>query len=178
MSPEQPHFAAEVVGLQPTLAVGGGAPTEAVGAALRVLLAERKVLCLRFAAPLDDDETFMAVVRLFGPLHVKGGRDKAGDFFEYSKQVGRNDNSKGLHTGENHGANFYHTDTCFVDAPPMCTVLHARVLPPSGGGDTGFLDAAAAYALLPAADKAALEGVRGAGGGGEGGGSPSTRSGL
>jgi hypothetical protein len=70
------------------------------------------------------------------------------------------DNSEGRHTGENHGANFYHTDTCFVDNPPRCTVLHARTMPPSGGGDTGFLDQVSAYESLPEATKQRLEGVQ------------------
>ena len=77
----------------------------------------------------------------------------------YAATVGKMDNSKGRHTGENHGANFYHTDTCFVDLPPRCTVLHARQMPPSGGGDTGFLDQVAAYELLPEAMKRRLEGM-------------------
>ena len=50
-------------------------------------------------------------------------------------------------------------DTCFVDLPPRCTVLHARQMPPSGGGDTGFLDQAAAYELLPEAMKRRLDGM-------------------
>jgi hypothetical protein len=33
-------------------------------------------------AGLQEDQ-FQALIRLFGKLHVKGGRDKDGNFFEY-----------------------------------------------------------------------------------------------
>lgn len=153
--PLGPGFAAEVLGLEPPS--GQPAHPELVSG-LRHALAAHKVLCIR--GELLEEESFKELIKLFGPLHVKGGRDKAGKFFEYSATVGKMDNSQGRHTGENNGANFYHTDTCFVDHPPRCTVLHARRMPPSGGGDTGFLDAVAGYEALPQAMKAQLEGMR------------------
>jgi taurine dioxygenase len=154
--PLGPGFAAEVNGLQPPTS-GQPAHPELI-AGLRHALAAHKVLCIR--GELLAEDSFQELIKLFGPLHVKGGRDKDGKFFEYAATVGKMDNSTGRHTGENYGANFYHTDTCFVDQPPRCTVLHARRMPPSGGGDTGFLDAVVGYETLPTEMKARLEGVR------------------
>jgi taurine dioxygenase len=155
--PLGPGFAAEVLGLEPPASDQPAHWHPELIAALRHTLAAHKVLCIR--GELLTEESFKELIKLFGPLHVKGGRDRDGRFFEYAATVGKMDNSAGKHTGENHGANFFHTDTCFVDLPPRCTVLHARRMPPSGGGDTGFLDAVVGYEMLPREMKARLDGV-------------------
>lgn len=42
----------------------------------------------------------------------------------------------------------FHTDDSYTSAPAGVTMLHARALPPSGGGDTLFLDMAGAFFQL------------------------------
>src|SRR5262249_44708222 len=50
----------------------------------------------------------------------------------------------------------FHTDDSYTDRPAAATVLHARELPASGGGDTCFIDMRAAFALLEPAQRARL----------------------
>ena len=58
------------------------------------------------------------------------------------------------------GTFFWHMDGLTVDtAPPKATVLSARRLAPKGG-QTEFASTKAAYAALPADEKAELEGLR------------------
>lgn len=54
----------------------------------------------------------------------------------------------------------WHTDKSFRPRPSLATILHARTLPPGGGGDTVFANMHAAYADLDAADRAELERLR------------------
>jgi alpha-ketoglutarate-dependent taurine dioxygenase len=57
-------------------------------------------------------------------------------------------------------ANYHwHTDKPYHPAPPMLTTLYAVELPPEGG-DTEFADTAAAYAALPAGQRARIAGLR------------------
>ena len=42
----------------------------------------------------------------------------------------------------------FHVDDTYTEIPAAATILNARQLPPSGGGDTHFLDMRAAYDLL------------------------------
>jgi taurine dioxygenase len=56
---------------------------------------------------------------------------------------------------------YWHCDLDFEDIPSLGTVLHALEVPPEGG-DTLFCDLEAAYATLPEAMKARLEGLRAA----------------
>eukprot|EP01051_Picozoa_sp_SAG22_P017145 SAG22_NODE_2574_length_2425_cov_2.925623_4_plen_139_part_00 len=52
-------------------------------------------------------------------------------------------------------------DDSYVEHPAGATVLHARDLPPSGGGDTLFLDMAAAYEALAATAPAEVQSLQG-----------------
>ncbi|MEY4645224.1 MAG: hypothetical protein RLZZ596_2055 [Pseudomonadota bacterium] len=63
------------------------------------------------------------------------------------------------HERHNFGG-IWHTDTAYLPAPPMGTLLIARELPPFGG-DTLFASAAAAYEALTPAMQAMLAGLRG-----------------
>ena len=45
-------------------------------------------------------------------------------------------------------ANYWHTDVTFVDRPPAFTLLHAVVIPPTGG-DTLWANTVSAYQSLP-----------------------------
>ena len=57
------------------------------------------------------------------------------------------------------GTECWHTDHTNRERPPKATILYALSLP-STGGDTSFASMRAAYAALPAADKARFEGMR------------------
>ena len=52
----------------------------------------------------------------------------------------------------------WHTDSSFKPVAALCSLLSGRVVPPAGG-NTEFASARAAYAVLPAERKAALEGM-------------------
>jgi alpha-ketoglutarate-dependent 2,4-dichlorophenoxyacetate dioxygenase len=52
----------------------------------------------------------------------------------------------------------WHTDSSFKPVAALCSMLHARIVPPPGvGGNTDFVSARAAYADYPAARKAEFE---------------------
>jgi len=144
----------EVLGLE---------PRPAPAAALRAALAEHAVLCLRMARPLEDEE-LQAVASLFGPIKDPLARAKDGSSFRYAerRQIidsgfvmtdeirrelgdltlgGLDDRRPGLFET-------YHVDDTYTAEPAMATVLHARELPPSGGGPTCFIDMRAAYLML------------------------------
>jgi alpha-ketoglutarate-dependent 2,4-dichlorophenoxyacetate dioxygenase len=53
----------------------------------------------------------------------------------------------------------WHTDSSFKPIGALCSMLHARIVPPVGG-NTEFATARAAYASLPAEQKAALENLQ------------------
>eukprot|EP01043_Picozoa_sp_COSAG02_P029390 COSAG02_NODE_1828_length_10742_cov_3.513013_7_plen_266_part_00 len=55
----------------------------------------------------------------------------------------------------------FHTDDSYTAVPAGATLLHARVLPPSGGGDTIFMDTATACATLACRDPQRLLALRG-----------------
>ncbi|HUZ74885.1 MAG TPA: TauD/TfdA family dioxygenase [Stellaceae bacterium] len=57
------------------------------------------------------------------------------------------------------GEMFFHSDQCYLAAPPAGTMLYGIELP-SSGGNTLFASAYAAYDALPAAMKARLEGLQ------------------
>ncbi len=137
------------------------------GRALRGTLVRCGVLCLRFDRPLDDAE-LQVVAAVFGPIKDPVARTIGGRPFRYSdrRQIidsglvltdalreklgdlqlgGLDDRRPGLFET-------FHTDDSFTEAPAIATVLHARELPPGGGGATRFLDMRAAYqALTPVA---------------------------
>ena len=62
------------------------------------------------------------------------------------------------HERNNFGG-IWHTDTAYLEAPPMATMLIARELPPFGG-DTLFASGAAAFEALSPALKRMLEGLK------------------
>ncbi len=53
----------------------------------------------------------------------------------------------------------WHSDTAYLERPPMATMLVAREVPPAGG-DTLFADARAAYDALSPGLRATLDGLR------------------
>ena len=143
--------------------------------ALRSALADRAVLCIRFGRALDDAE-LRSVAELFGPIKDPLARTNNGGQLRYAepRQIidsgfvltdeirqklgevalgGLDDRRPGLFET-------FHTDDTYTEEPAIATVLHARELPPSGGGPTCFLDMRAAYASLSAATKKRIDGLR------------------
>ena len=57
------------------------------------------------------------------------------------------------------GNYYWHSDKSYHAVPSLLTMLHAVELPPKGG-ETQFANTALAYAALPGATKAELEGLR------------------
>lgn len=150
-------------------------PEASVSDVLRQALATSGLLCIRLERPLEDAE-LQSVARLLGDIKDPVGRTKDGGSFRYSdpRQVidsgfvmteeireklgelsfgGLDDERPGLFET-------YHCDDTYTEQPAMATVLHARALPPSGGGPTCFIDMRAAYELLDDATKRQLEGLR------------------
>jgi alpha-ketoglutarate-dependent taurine dioxygenase len=140
---------------------------------MRDALATHGVLCVRQPAPLDDDG-MRALVRMIGPIKDPIARTRDGGMIRYSEErqiidagfvltdemrkqrgdlsVGGDDLRPGLFQ-------FFHTDDSYTEAPSSATVLHARQLPKSGGGDTCFIDMRAAYATLDEAERRRLIGL-------------------
>lgn len=54
---------------------------------------------------------------------------------------------------------FWHTDMCYMDAPPDASALYA-VEAPETGGDTSFMDMNAVYRMLPTSLKARIASVK------------------
>ncbi|HKJ25523.1 MAG TPA: TauD/TfdA family dioxygenase [Myxococcota bacterium] len=165
--PEAGFGVAEARGVEPGR--GDDAP------ALRAALARSGVLCVRMPAPLSDG-ALQAVARLFGPIKDPLARTREGGTFRYSeaRQIidsgfvmtdelreklaglsfgGLDDRRPGLFET-------FHVDDTYVAEPAAATVLHARALPPSGGGPTCFLDMRGALERLDADTRARIEGLR------------------
>jgi len=163
------HFSvAEVLGLGPDSG-------DEHASLVRTALARHGVLCLRMDHALDH-AGFESIAQLFGPIKDPVGRTADGGDFRYSKrrQVidsgfvmtdelreklgdltfgGLDDERPGLFET-------FHCDDTYTEEPAWATVLHARQLPPSGGGPTCFIDMRAAYALLDAPAQRELSGLR------------------
>ena len=155
-------------------AMGADASSDSDAAALRTALATHGVLCVRLERPLDDAE-LQALARCFGPIKDPVARTKDGESLRYSepRQIidtgfvmteeikeklgdlqfgGLDDQRPGLFET-------FHCDDTFTAEPASATVLHARALPPSGGGPTCFIDMRGAYDSLDAATRERIEGL-------------------
>ncbi len=166
-SPDRFHVA-EAVGVDPS-------NPGAHAAELHDALAHLGVLCIRFPRPLEDRE-LQAVAATLGPIKDPIALTRDGEPFRYSerRQIidsgfvmtdeireklgdvhfgGLDDERPGLFET-------FHCDDTYTREPAGPTVLHARALPPSGGGPTLFLDMRAAYELLDAGTRSMIEGRR------------------
>ncbi|WP_338661234.1 TauD/TfdA family dioxygenase [Pararoseomonas sp. SCSIO 73927] len=107
-------------------------------ARIRELWLEHSVIFFR-DQPLEPKD-FVAFARRFGDVvHYPflKGLDEAPEVITVAKREDERVNFGGL----------WHTDTAYLDQPPMATMLVARELPPFGG-DTLFASAYAAYDAL------------------------------
>jgi len=170
-SPSGSFGAAEVVGLLPERDIADAAACETV----RNALAQHGVACLRLDAPLDK-EMFRRVAEMFGPIKDPVGETRDGSKLRYDAEMqiidagfvltdemraqlgditfgGLDDMRPGLFET-------FHVDDTYTELPAAATVLNAQALPPSGGGDTCFLDMRAAYDLLDREMRERLQGLR------------------
>lgn len=132
---------AEVTGIK-----AGGDIDPAAFAELRAALVKHKVVFLRDARGVTDDDQ-LAFAELFGPA-TKPHPTVAGD----GNAVLPIDSARSK-------ANSWHTDVTFVDRIPAVSILRAITLPPYGG-TTVWANTAAAYARLHPALKALVNGLR------------------
>ena len=99
-----------------------------------------------------DDDAFLAFARRLGePVRypfVKGF-DTHPEIIEVAKLPHETVNFGGI----------WHSDTVYLEQPPMATMLLARELPPFGG-DTMFANMYAAYEALSPGMRAVLDGAR------------------
>lgn len=131
-------------------------------AELRNLLTTHGVLCIRFGVALDD-AAMRELASMIGPIKDPIGCTREGSELRYAddRQV---IDSGFLLSDEMRAAigdlalggdsvrpglfEAFHTDDSYTECPAIATVLHARALPSSGGGNTCFMDMRAAFRLL------------------------------
>ncbi len=127
-----------------------GALTDDVVNQIRQVWLDNGVIFFRDQAL--DPARFIALARRFGqPVEYPFVRGLEG-FPEITPVV------KLEHERVNFGG-VWHSDTSYLERPPMATMLIAREVPPRGG-DTLFADMAAAYEALSPGLKATLDGLR------------------
>ena len=183
-------FGVEVHGLQPAELRADTLPDELRGA-FRTLLARHQVVVCRFEAALTVAQ-MQGVIALFGRVKHGWARCLDGSTRQYlpydhpaiteelrgsgimehrSGLVLSPDKLKERHTGTTATGGTaerpfvyegFHTDDSYTEEPAGITMLHARELPASGGGDTLFVDMAAAYRQLLEEDDGGEEGEEGA----------------
>jgi taurine dioxygenase len=150
--------AVEVVGLQVPEACADPETRHALASALW----EHGVVCVRMERALTDDEA-RAVASMIGPIKDPIGRTRDGSEMRYSEDRQIIDSGFVL-TDElraqlgdvNFGGDSvrpglfeaFHTDDSYTECPAAATVLHARELPATPGGQTRFIDMRAAFGLL------------------------------
>jgi taurine dioxygenase len=112
------------------------------------------VLCFR-DQHLDPDQQ-IAFTQQFGTLerHVASNRSSINPLIHMVTNLGTDGKPSGKVASTE-----WHSDKSFRPQPSLATILHALVMPPDGG-ETCFANMIAAYEALPAAERAALEGVR------------------
>lgn len=101
--------------------------------------------------PITDAQ-FLAFAKRFGPIGrypLVPGVDGFPDIIAVLKEPEETVNFGGI----------WHSDTTYLERPPMATLLHAREIPPYGG-DTMFANQYAAYDALSDGLKDALDGLR------------------
>jgi alpha-ketoglutarate-dependent 2,4-dichlorophenoxyacetate dioxygenase len=128
-------------------------------------------VCVLPGQPLSDEQQ-IAFARLYGPLEVsplvqgKSGtvalnaRLQYREIFDVSNldEEGRILASEDARSAYRLGNQLWHTDSSFRQKSATWSMLHARVIPPSGG-NTEFADMRAAYDALPDVTKRKLEGL-------------------
>ena len=134
---------------------------------IRAGIDEHAILVFR-DQPFTDDEQIAFAQRLDGDLHTRTGSAALGKSRLDDEAVSDISNlaaDGGIWKPDDRrrayvlGNRLWHTDASFVDPPGRYSMLSAKIVPPVAA-DTEYADLRSAYDALPAAMKAALEGLR------------------
>lgn len=107
-----------------------------------------------------SDEQQHAFSKNFGPLEEHVHRMRDGSKLPLVHIVNNLDaEGKPTKTPHTHGNYYWHTDKSYHEIPSLATLLHAIILPPSGG-DTQFANTRMAYDALPEHRKREISGLR------------------
>jgi alpha-ketoglutarate-dependent 2,4-dichlorophenoxyacetate dioxygenase len=119
-------------------------------------------VCVLPSQILEDDRQ-IAFSRLYGPLASPSINIARGTRIQHKKfDVSNLDENGGILSEKDARSSLrlvtqlWHTDLSFREAAATWSMLHARVIPPTGG-DTEFADTRAAYDALPDSMKRTLE---------------------
>ena len=151
-----PLFGAELGGIDV-----GRPLDDAMFAEIRAALDEYSFLVLHDQSL--DDARQVAFSERFGPLEKTISANAAGGT-HFARQSNLDIATGAVIPPEDRrmvyqkGNQLWHTDSSFKPVPALCSLLSGRVVPPEGG-DTDFASARAAYAALPEAMKARIEGL-------------------
>ena len=109
---------------------------------------------LLFPAQDMDDETHLRLAKLFGPLENRDAMAQAKELdFEIPEVSNQTDDgvlaADDLRTLDLQANMLWHTDSTFLPIPALVNILTARVLPPSGGGQTELASTRAGWASMP-----------------------------
>ena len=158
IKPMHPVFAAEITGINLRTPL-----TDDLRVAIDAAMDQYAVVVVR-DQHLDDDQ-HLAFARTMGPLEPTVAvvdqhlhRLKHREMVDISNlaldgSVLAVDDRRRMF---NLGNLLWHSDSSFKATPAKYSMLHARVIPPTGG-ETEFADMRAAYDALPAAEKARIE---------------------
>ena len=165
VTPLTPVFAARITGVDLSRPIDGDTK-RAIEQAM-----DRYAVCVLPDQRIDDEQQ-VAFAGLYGPLEVSPPKQDSSGKAVYNKRVSRreifdisnlDENGKILDESDARstyrlGNELWHTDSSFRQKSATWSMLHARVIPPTGG-DTEFADTRAAYDALPDAMKKRLEGL-------------------
>jgi alpha-ketoglutarate-dependent 2,4-dichlorophenoxyacetate dioxygenase len=151
-----PLFCAEIGG------VDTGKPMDdATFGEIRAALDEYSVLI--FHDQSLDDEKQIAFSKRFGPLEI-AGKANPGMGTPFARQSNLDISTGTVIPKEDRrmeyqkGNYLWHSDSSFKAVPSLCSLLSARVVPPTGG-NTEFATMRAPYDALPEGKKQQLEGL-------------------
>ena len=165
VTPLHPVFAARITGVDLMRPIDEGAQ-RAIEHAM-----DHYAVCVLPGQHLEDEE-LIAFSRRYGPLEVPpdlgrktGGADRKRRI-AYSEiwDISNLDENGGIRGAQEARSSLqmitqlWHTDLSFRQRSAAWSMLHAKVIPPSGG-DTEFADTRAAYDALPDTMKRRLEGL-------------------
>jgi alpha-ketoglutarate-dependent 2,4-dichlorophenoxyacetate dioxygenase len=159
-TPLHPMFAAAVSAVELRMVTDAATLAE-----IRAGMDRYAVLVFR-EQPFTDEEQVAFARRLDGALHTKTGASalyKSRLGTEALADISNVDEAGELLKSDDRrrayslGNRLWHTDASFVDPAGRYSMLHARVIPPAGMGDTEFADMRAAYDALAPDVQARLE---------------------
>ncbi|MDG2481779.1 MAG: TauD/TfdA family dioxygenase [Alphaproteobacteria bacterium] len=156
-TPLHPEFGAQITGIdlsRPLTAEQHTAVRDAIDRFSFLVFPDQR-LC---------DESQLAFTRQLGEPeveHVKFGRSGVVDFFGTIGNIGKDGTQQGNDHKETRfgsGNHMWHSDSSFRQVPTMVTITYAHEVPDEGG-QTEFVSCRAAYAGLPDAMKAEMDGL-------------------